>query len=124
VEDATLVVSDVYSGGRVAYGERFAFDRLYSRTCILREKVPQAVDGLDLPGGGEPFGGYSYLGALYVLAHKELSPLAEELHASLSSLSCVLASASSPGPRLCAARVIARSATALYRVLNQCRTLA
>ena len=124
MEDATLVVSDVYSGGRVAYGERFAFDRLYSRTCILREKVPQAVDGLDLPGGGEPFGGYSYLGALYVLAHKELSPLAEELHASLSSLSCVLASASSPGPHLCAARVIARSATALYRTINECRIVA
>ena len=68
----------------------------------MREKVPQAVDGLDLPGG-EPFGGYSYLGALYVLVPKELSPLAEELHISLSSLSCVLASASSPGPRLCAA---------------------
>jgi urease accessory protein UreH len=108
----------------VAHGERFAFDRLYSRTCILREKVPQAVDGLDLPGGGEPFGGYSYLGALYVLAPKELSPLAEELHASLSSLSCVLASASSFGSRLCAARVVAQSAIALYRTLNECRTVA
>jgi hypothetical protein len=43
---------------------------LYYRTRILREKVPQAVDGLDLFGGGEPFGGYSYLGALYVLAPK------------------------------------------------------
>jgi urease accessory protein len=107
----------------VAHGERFAFDRLYSRTCILREKVPQAVYGLDLPGG-EPFGGYSYLGALYVLAPKELSPLAEELHASLSSLSCVLASASSFGSRLCAARVVAQSAIALYRTLNECRTVA
>ena len=69
VEDETLVVWDAYSAVRVAYGERFAFDRLYSRTRILREKVPQAIDGLDLPGG-EPFGGYSYLGALYVLAPK------------------------------------------------------
>ncbi|MDP8926336.1 MAG: urease accessory protein UreD [Actinomycetota bacterium] len=67
-EDATLIVGDAYSGGHVAHGECFAFDRLYSRTRILRENVPQAVDGLDLPGGGEPFGGYSYLGALYVLA--------------------------------------------------------
>ncbi len=54
----------------MAHGERFAFDRLYYMTRILREKVPQAVDGLDLPGGGERFGGYSYLGALYVLAPK------------------------------------------------------
>lgn len=53
----------------MAHGERFAFDRLYYRTRILREKVPQAVDGLDLLGG-EPFDGYSYLGALYVLAPK------------------------------------------------------
>ncbi|MDQ3924292.1 MAG: hypothetical protein M3309_10265 [Actinomycetota bacterium] len=71
----------------------------------MREKVPQAVDGLDLPGG-EPYGGYSYLGSLYVLVPKELSPLVEELHASLSSLSCVLASVISPGPRLCTARVL------------------
>ena len=54
----------------MAHGERFAFDRLYYRTGILREKVPQAVDGLDLLDGGEPFGGYSYLGAPYVLAPK------------------------------------------------------
>lgn len=55
---------------------------------------------------------------------RELSPLAEELHASLSSLSCVLASASSPGPHLCAARVITRSASAPYRTLNEYRTVA
>jgi hypothetical protein len=100
----------------VAHGERFAFDRLYPsllQYAHVREKVPQAVNGLDLLGGGEPFGGYSSLGALYVLAPKELSPLAEELHAFVSSLSYVLASASSPGPRLCAARDITRSATAL-----------
>jgi urease accessory protein len=33
----------------------------------------------------------------------------------------VLASASAPAQRLCAVRVLARDATALYRALNACR---
>ncbi len=72
----------------------------------------------------EPFGGYSYLRTLYVLALEELSPLAEELHALLGSTPRVLASASVPEIRLCAVRILAWDATALYRALNGYRAAA
>lgn len=119
--DATLLVWDAFSAGRVARGERFAFDRFSGRTRIFREGLPEVVDGLELRAGGEPFGGYSYLGTAYVLAPQNLEPLAEELHMASSGTSRVLASASAPAPRLCAVRILARDATALYRTLNGCR---
>jgi urease accessory protein len=120
-ESSTLVAWDAYSAGRVARGERFAFSRLSGRTRVLREGVPLAVEGFDLPFGGEPFGGYSYLGTLYILAPSDLKPLAEELHRSLSSMYGVAASASSPETCLCTARILARDATTLYRGLERCR---
>ncbi len=105
----------------MARGERFAFDGRSPRVRIFRENLPEVVDGFDLYAGGEPFGGYSYVGAAYVLAPRDLEPLAERLHGMLDRVPCVLASASAPAQRLCAVRVLARNATALYRALNACR---
>lgn len=123
-----LITWDACSAGRVARDERFAFSTLSGRTRISSKDIPRVVDGFDLSGGhllgGEPFGGCSYLGTLYVLALEDLSPLAEELHALLGSTPRVLASASVPETCLCAVRILARDATALYRVLNGCRTTA
>ena len=119
---ATLLTWDAYSAGRIARGERFAYGRLSSRACITRDGAPVVVDGFDLAAGGEPLGGYSYLAGLYVLAPVDLSPLTEELHtALLSGAPRILASASAPSSGLCAVRVLARDATALYRALNACR---
>jgi len=127
-EGATLITWDACSAGRVARGERFAFSTLFGRTRISSGDIPCVVDGFDLsgvdPSDREPFGGYSYLGTLYVLALEELSPLAEELHALLGSTSRVLASASVPETRLCAVRILAWAATALSRALNGCRVAA
>lgn len=120
-EDATLLAWDAFSAGRVACGERFAFEGLSSRTRIFRGSLSEVVDGLDLRAGGEPFGGYSYLGAVYVLAPRSLEPLADNLHAALSGLPGLLASASAPTPRLCTARILVRDAATLYRALNGCR---
>lgn len=120
-EDATLLAWDAFSAGRVTRGERFAFEGLLSRTRIFRGTLPEVVDGFCLRAGGEPFGGYSYLGAAYVLAPRTLEPLADDLHAALSGLPGLLASASAPTPRLCVARILARDATTLYRALNRCR---
>ncbi len=122
--DATLVAWDAVSAGRVARGERFAFDRLSARMRIFRENFPEIVDGFELCAGGEPFRGYSYVGAAYVLAPRNLEPLAEKLHGAFSGTPRVLASASAPAQRLCAVRVLARDATALYRALNAFRTVA
>ena len=122
--DSTLLIWDAFSAGRVARGERFAFDGLYSRTRIFRDGSPEVVDGFELLTGGEPFGGYSYLGAAYALAPRDLDPLVEELHEALSRMPRALASASASAPGLCAVRILARDATTLYRALNTCRTAA
>lgn len=122
--DATLIAWDACAAGRVARGERFAFGSLGGRTRVFREGLPEAVDGFELRGGGEPFGGYLYLGSLYVLAPADLSPLAEKLHGLLGDLPEVLGSASAPGWGLCAVRVLAPGATALYGAFNACRAAA
>ena len=123
-EDATLLACDAFSAGRLARGERFGFDRLRAKTRIDRDGVAQLVEGFDLPGGGEPFGGYPYLATVYASAPEDLGPLAEELHGLLVGLPGVLASASAPAPNLCVARVLAQSAPALYRALNGARATA
>ncbi len=122
--DATLISWDAYAAGRVARGERFAFDRLRARTTILRDGAPEAADGLDLAGGDEPFGGYSYVAAAYVLAPTDLGSLADILHDSVAGTAGALASASAPAPDLCAVRILARDAPTLYGLLNRTRRLA
>ena len=69
-------------------------------------------------------GGYSYMGAAYVLAPRNLEPLAEELHEVLSRGLSTLASASVPSPRLCVIRILVHDAATLYRTLNACRLTA
>ena len=100
----------------------FAFTRLRSQTEIHRDGIPEAIDGLDLPGGSEPFGGYSYTAAAYILAPVNLESLADDLHHHLDGLPGVLASASAPAPGPCVVlRVLATGAPALYRALNLVR---
>lgn len=122
--DATLIAWDAFAAGRIARGERFAFDSLYGRTKIFRAGLPEVVDGLDLTGGAERFGGFSYSASAYVLAPKELGPLADDLHDLLVGIPGALASASVPSSGLCAVRALTADAHALYRVLNRSRDLA
>lgn len=122
-EDATLIAWDICSAGRVARGERFAFDSLHSRTKIFRRGVPEVVDGFELSGGGEAFGGSSYMGSLYLASPEDLSPLAEKLHGSTNSTSSILASASALTPNLCVIRALTHNAPAVYRMFNDCRKI-
>ena len=122
--DATLLTWDAFSAGRVARGERFAFKRLRARTSIFRDGRPEAIDGLDLVGGSEHFGGYSYVAAVYALSPKPLGPLADALHESIGGFAGALASASAPASDLCAVRILARDAPTMYRLLNRSRLLA
>lgn len=122
-EDATLVAWDACAAGRVARGERFGFDSLSNRTKIFRDGVPVVVDGFELSGGDEPFGGYSYIGALYLASPSNLSSLSEKLHSTVNSLPNALASASLLSLNLCVVRTLTRSAPDLYRTLNNCRTI-
>jgi urease accessory protein len=117
-ESATLVTWDAYAAGRIARGERFAFDALRAMTRIRRNGSPEATDGFGLLGGSERFGGYSYVASAYVSAPQDLTPLAEKLHNFLSRLPGTLASASAPTSGLCAVRVMVTGAGALYWALN------
>ena len=78
--DATLVTRDAYAAGRIARGERFVFDALRAMTRVWRNGLPEVTDGFELSGGGERFGGYSYVASDFVSAPQYLAPLAEELH--------------------------------------------
>ena len=126
-EGAALVAWDAFSAGRVARGERFKFDSLGSRTKIFRCGKPEVIDGFELEGRGEPFGGYSYMGTVYLGTPADLpgiSPLTEELHGVVSSLPGARASSSTLSPNLCVVRMLTRNAPTLYRMLNDCRALA
>lgn len=85
--------------------------------------MPEVIDGLDLAGGDGRFGGYSYTAAAYVVAPRDLGPLAEGLHDFLAGFPGALASASAPAPGLCAARVLTAGAPELYSALNGVRGL-
>ncbi len=122
--DAALLTWDAFAAGRVARGERFAFTRLRARTTILRNDAPEAIDGLDLTGDQEHFGGHSYAAAAHILAPQDLTPLAENLHDRLTTIPGTLASASAPAHGLCTIRILAHNATWMYRALNDVRASA
>lgn len=90
---------------------------------IFRDGLPEVVDGLDLTGEAEPFGGFSYAASAYALAPVDLAPLADDLHYLLSGIPGVLASAGALSPGLCAIRALMADAHALYRILNRSRDL-
>jgi urease accessory protein len=122
--DARLLAWEAFSAGRLARGERFAFAGLASRTLVLRDGAPVVVDGCELAGGGEPFGGWAYLATAYVVAPEGLAGLADELHALLAARGpVVLGSASTPQEGVLCARLLAASAPALTVALNMLRDM-
>jgi len=121
---ATLIAWEAFAAGRVLSGECFEFDLLSSRTRILVDDVPVAIDGLELRGGGEPLEGCSYVGTLHVAAPGEADGLARTLAGVLDRVPGVLASASAPTPRLCTARVLGQRAPDLRFALQACREAA
>jgi urease accessory protein UreH len=104
--------------------ERFSFHGLHSRTRISRDAIPEVVDGFELTGGTDWFGGYPYTAAMYILAPRNLEPLAEELHDLLADIPRSLASSSAPSSGICAIRALTEDTHTLYRLLNRSRDLA
>lgn len=76
------------------------------------------MNGFELLAGGEPFGGHSYLGLVYVLLPRDLEPLAKMLHAVLNTTPGALVSASAPTSHLCGVSILTRDTTVLYQLLN------
>jgi urease accessory protein len=123
--DARVLAWEAFSAGRLARGERFAFAGLASRTLVLRDGAPVVVDGCELAGGGEPFGGWAYLATAYVVAPEALNGLADELHALLAACGpVVLGSASTPQEGVLCARLLTATAPALTEALNALRARA
>lgn len=122
--DAVLIAWEALAAGRVARGERFAFDHLASRTLVLREGLTEAADGCELEGGGEPFAGRSYLATAYLAAPWGLEAFADDLHAAFEAMPRTLASASTPASGVAAVRILADDAPALAQALTRTRTLA
>ena len=122
--DSTLITWDAYAAGRVVRPERFSFTGLHSRTRISRDGIPEVVDGFDLTGGAEWFGGYPYTAVMYILAPRNLQPLAEKLHDLLAVVPGALASSSALSSGICAIRALTNDAHTLHRLLNRSRDLA
>jgi urease accessory protein len=122
--DGALITWDAYAAGRLARPERFAFTGLHSRTHISRDLVPEVIDGFELTGGTEWFGGYPYTAAMYILTPKNLEPLSDELHDLLADVPGALASSSALSSGICAIRALTNDAHTLYRLLNRSRDLA
>lgn len=86
-EGGTLLLSDVVVPGRLARGERFAYDRYHSR---LRVDAPNGTsllyDTLDLaPGERSPespgtLGEYAVVGTLYALGITDPGTVADSIH--------------------------------------------
>ncbi|OLT13117.1 hypothetical protein BJF79_21175 [Actinomadura sp. CNU-125] len=121
--DARLLAWDALAAGRVARGERFAFERLSGRTVIERDGLPLAVDGCELHGGREAFAGFSYLATAYVAAPEGLSAVADRIHEAVGAIPGTLAAASHPAEGLVVTRILARTAPALGRALGAVRTV-
>jgi urease accessory protein len=122
--DSTLITWDACAAGRVARSERFTFTGLHSRIRISRDTIPEVLDGFELTEGTEWFGGYPYTAAMYILAPRNLEPLAEELHDLLADIPRALASSSTPSSGICAIRALTEDTHTLYRLLNRNRDLA
>jgi hypothetical protein len=88
---------------------------LASRTLVARDGVPQVIDGFELAGGGERFGGWPYMATVHVLAPDRLDALAGEAHALLEGPAGLWGSASAPAPGVLCARLLGATAPALGR---------
>lgn len=112
--------------GRLASGERFAYQRLRLRTMVRRDGRELCVDALDLePGRHSPtssggLGGRDYLASLLVVAPEDdPGTLASRLDAVLEAEGDVLAAAAAlPNGAGAAARVLASSAIGARRAVS------
>lgn len=78
-DGATALVGEILVAGRLARGEAFDFDRLYSRLTVegpdglLAEDTTDITPGVDDPRRAGVVGEYPVIGTLYVVGTPELS---------------------------------------------------
>ncbi len=112
------ILWDGFALGRVARGERWAFDRLISRIEVASEGRPIFLDRLVLEGGPRRLDGLggaeglAYVGTMVAVdpAVADLGPLIAELQADFDPASTVRCGVGPLGQHGCFARVLASSA--------------
>ena len=120
--DATWIVTDALAAGRIARGERFAFDHLVvdvdmrvGETWLLdRCRLSPSEDRLDRAGVWQ---GYSYYGSLYAYAPRLDRPLADTVADLIERRAGVYGGAGQPRPGFLVARILADAAWRLQDVL-------
>jgi urease accessory protein len=125
-DGATFLMADVVSGGRVARGEVFAFDRLERRTTVRRNRTEVAVDALCLeparwaPGKRGVLGNHTYMASLMVVAPQaESAAWRQRIFDTTTALSGVLAGAGSlPGDSGVVVRILSSSLLSATRSLE------
>lgn len=120
---ATLILTEVVAAGRVARGERFAFERLAIDVEVRVAGEPALVDRLRLaPGDGSParpgiWDGRDYCGALYACSPRLDADLAARLAALVEARAEVYAGAGQPASGLAVVRVLGSASDAVRALL-------
>jgi len=121
--DSTLILWDLLAAGRVARGERFAFDRLFVEVEVRVGGECRLLDRLDLaPAAGTLdrlglWDVYACYGSLYVHSPRLDAGLAAALAELLEGREGVWAGAGYPEPQLAVARILGHTAEDVQALL-------
>jgi urease accessory protein len=92
-QNAAFVTSETIAAGRIAFGERFRFDRLTFETRVSVAGVEVSVDELDLepqrcaPGAAGIFGTAAYLSTVFAVCPRhDVADLARRVDASIADV--------------------------------------
>jgi urease accessory protein len=120
---STLILTDLVAAGRVARGERFAFDRLFMEVSVTVGSERRLLDRLEIaPGVSRPdrpglWEGYSYYGSLYAHSPRMGAALAAQLAELIESRPGVWGGAGQPEPTLLVARMLGETAWGMREIL-------
>jgi urease accessory protein len=110
---STLILTDVLAAGRVARGERFAFERLFVEVDVRVGTQRVMLDRLNLaPENGAPdqlglWNGHAYYGTLYAYSPRLDAAVADALAEIVERREDVYGSTGRPAPGCMVARVLA-----------------
>jgi len=114
-ERARLLWSDASMAGRIAHGERWAFEQLSHSLTVTRLATPEYIErfciapGLDSPGRPWIADDFTYFGSVIVSGWPIDPDLAGSLHDRLTAIVNVRAAADRLGQRLLLVRLLATS---------------
>jgi urease accessory protein len=120
---STLILTDLLAAGRVARGERFAFERLFVEVDVRIADERLMLDRLNLaPGDGAPdrlglWNGHAYYGTLYAYSPCLDATVADALAEVVERRGDVYGSAGRPAPGCAIVRVLARTTWQVREVI-------